>query len=81
MEAGPEDSISIRGDIDPEAVIEFLRHPVPWCEHCDMESREFYTWGRSSRSIEEWTKSRCGDEADATGNGRPDVESEIGMPG
>lgn len=59
--AGPKDSISIRDDADPEAVIEFLRHPVPWCAHCDMDSREFYTWGRSSRKLDEWTKN-CADQ-------------------
>jgi len=51
------DSISIRGDVDGESVIDFLRKPVPWCGNCDMDGREFYTWGRSSRCIEEWTSS------------------------
>jgi len=61
LEATPADSVSIRDEPDPERVIEFLRNPVPWCGYCDMDSREFYTWGRSERTIEEWTKSgACG---------------------
>jgi MoaA/NifB/PqqE/SkfB family radical SAM enzyme len=50
------DSIEIAEDTDPEAILEFLRNPVPWCANCAMESREFYTWGRSKRDISEWTK-------------------------
>jgi hypothetical protein len=49
------DSISIMGDVDGETVLDFLLKPVPWCANCDMDSREFYTWGRSNRSISEWT--------------------------
>jgi len=60
LEPGAQDSISIRGDVDPEVVMDFLRNPVPWCGHCDMDSREFYKWGRSERKIEEWTKSDAG---------------------
>lgn len=51
------DSIAIRDDTDPEAVMEFLRTPVPWCANCDMGSREFFEWGRSKREIGEWTRS------------------------
>jgi MoaA/NifB/PqqE/SkfB family radical SAM enzyme len=54
------DSISIRGEPDPEQVVEFLRNPVPWCAYCDMESRSFFKWGRSSREIGEWTASDSG---------------------
>lgn len=52
----PGDSISIRDGADPEKVIDFLRNPVQWCSHCDMDSREFFAWGRSTRDISEWTK-------------------------
>jgi MoaA/NifB/PqqE/SkfB family radical SAM enzyme len=55
-----EDRISIRDEPDPEAVMEFLRRPVPWCANCDMESRSFYAWGRSKREIGEWTASGAG---------------------
>jgi len=58
LEVSQADSISIRGDVDGEAVIDFLRRPVPWCGNCDMDRREFYTWGRSSRDIGEWTNPR-----------------------
>jgi len=57
LEVSEADSISIRDNPDPEKVMAFLRRPVPWCANCDMESREFYTWGRSKRDISEWTKS------------------------
>jgi hypothetical protein len=57
LQASDADSISIRDGAEGEAVIEFLRRPVPWCGNCDMDSREFYTWGRSNRTVDEWTKS------------------------
>jgi MoaA/NifB/PqqE/SkfB family radical SAM enzyme len=55
LELTDRDSISIGADSDDEAIMEFLSKPVPWCAHCNMESREFYTWGRSKRELEEWT--------------------------
>jgi len=54
LSVGPADWIDIRTGGDPEAVAEFLRHPVPWCGNCDMGARSFYSWGRSSRDISEW---------------------------
>jgi MoaA/NifB/PqqE/SkfB family radical SAM enzyme len=54
------DSISIRGDLDGEQVMGFLRRPVPWCGNCDMGNRTFCAWGRSTRSIDEWTTSASG---------------------
>jgi len=57
LEVTNEDSISIREAPDPEAVMRFLRNPVPWCANCDMESRSFYPWSRSRREIGEWTTS------------------------
>jgi ABC-2 type transport system ATP-binding protein len=55
LEVSDRDSISIGAEADDEAIMEFLSNPVPWCAHCNMESREFYTWGRSKRELEEWT--------------------------
>ncbi len=49
------DSISIASDVDGDAIMAFLSTPVPWCRHCDMDGRSFVTWGRSTRSIAEWT--------------------------
>ena len=49
------DSVDVRDVDDPEKVMAFLRKPVPWCGNCDMDSRSFYEWGRSSRDITEWT--------------------------
>ena len=57
LEVSDADSISIREESDPEKVMEFLRNPIPWCANCDMESREFYEWGRSQREVGEWTRS------------------------
>lgn len=59
LEPSTADSVSVCEDVDPEKVMRFLSHPAPWCAHCDMDSREFYTWGRSSRTIDEWTRSSC----------------------
>lgn len=55
LDPEPGDSISIRDNPDPEKVVDFLRNPVHWCSHCDMGSRGFYPWGRSTRDISEWT--------------------------
>ena len=49
------DSIAIRGGVDPWCVMEFLRSSVPWCAHCDMDAMTFVEWGRSSRTIDEWS--------------------------
>jgi hypothetical protein len=57
LEVSEADSVSIRGAEDPEKVIKFLKQPVPWCGNCDMDSREFFEWGRSQRRLEEWIKS------------------------
>lgn len=56
LQVSERDSIAIRDEPDPDAVMEFLMHPVPWCSNCDMDSREFYTWGRSKRELSEWTR-------------------------
>jgi hypothetical protein len=55
LQVYPTDSIGIRNEPDPEQVIEFLSNPVHWCSNCDMDKREFYDWGRSTRDISEWT--------------------------
>lgn len=55
IDATSADSISVRDETDGNAVMDFLLQPIPWCAHCDMASREFYEWGRSSRSLDEWT--------------------------
>ena len=50
----PTDSIGIRDEPDPEQVFDFLRNPVHWCSHCNMDRRECYPWGRSDRAAGEW---------------------------
>lgn len=56
LDVSERDSISIGADSTGDDIMRFLSRPVPWCGHCDMGSREFYTWGRSSRAVDEWTK-------------------------
>lgn len=58
LEVSGADSISIGADSDGDSIMRFLLEPIPWCANCDMGSREFYTWGRSSRSVDEWTTGR-----------------------
>lgn len=55
LEVSPRDSISIGADTSGDEVMDFLTNPVPWCRHCDMASRSFYSWGRSNRDLSEWT--------------------------
>ena len=50
----PTDSISIRDEPDPEQVFLFLRNPVHWCSHCNMDRIECYPWGASDRAASEW---------------------------
>ncbi len=57
MEPTEEDSISIFEDHTPWEIFDFLCEPVPWCKHCDVDAVETYQWGRSARSIDEWTSS------------------------
>ena len=52
IEAGECDSISIAED--PYKIMDFLMNPVPWCSHCDFDSKETYQWDRSKRTIDEW---------------------------
>jgi len=52
IEAGEKDSISIHED--PYEVMDFLLNPIPWCAHCDFDSKEGYEWAHSKGSIDEW---------------------------
>jgi len=56
LEVTEADYVDIHKEKDPEKIAEFLLHAVPWCGNCDMRSREFYEWGRSKRTVDEWTK-------------------------
>jgi MoaA/NifB/PqqE/SkfB family radical SAM enzyme len=50
------DSIDIHDPrVDGFAVMEFLARPVPFCGRCDFERLEHFDWGRTARSLEEWT--------------------------
>lgn len=54
LEAGADDSISIREGADGNEVMAFLRRPVPWCAHCDMDARTSFEWAHSERTRDEW---------------------------
>lgn len=56
LQVYPTDWIGIRDEPDPEHVFKFLRNPVHWCSNCDMDQREYFPWGRSTRDISEWTR-------------------------
>ncbi|TDB39562.1 MAG: 4Fe-4S cluster-binding domain-containing protein [Actinobacteria bacterium] len=57
LAATDADSISIYGDVDRWAVMDFLKTPVPWCRHCDQEHLYRYPWSKSGAEsgIEQWT--------------------------
>ena len=57
LQAGAEDSISIAED--PYVIWDFLNNPVPWCRHCDWDSKETYHWARSKGTIDEWVTEPC----------------------
>ena len=57
LEVTPTDYFDIRAPHDPDDAMEFLLRPIPWCANCDMEHMEFYEWGRSKKTIDEWTSS------------------------
>ncbi|MBE0417461.1 MAG: radical SAM protein [Coriobacteriia bacterium] len=49
------DYVDIHREHNPERIMDFLLHAVPWCSNCDMQSLEFHKWGRSERDVAEWT--------------------------
>ena len=57
LEVADADYIDVRKPHDPDETMDFLLNPIPWCANCDMDNMEFYTWGRSKKSIDEWTTS------------------------
>jgi MoaA/NifB/PqqE/SkfB family radical SAM enzyme len=56
LHPGPEDSISVHGDATGDDIVDFLMSPVPWCANCDYPALEYFEWGRTSRSIDEWVR-------------------------
>ena len=57
LEVTEADYVDIRAPHDADETMEFLLSPIPWCANCDMANMEFYEWGRSHKSIDEWTVS------------------------
>jgi hypothetical protein len=45
--------MALRGS-DPDALMEFLLTPIPWCRHCDFDSFEMFPWGPSRGELSEW---------------------------
>jgi hypothetical protein len=54
MEVTDADSISIFEDHGPYEIFDFLRRPVPWCRHCDLDAITEHQWARSERTLSEW---------------------------
>ncbi len=54
LDPSDADSISIYEESDPYKIAEFLARPVPWCEHCDAKSLEFFDWSRGKGTLDEW---------------------------
>lgn len=64
LEVGAADFVSI--DEDPYVIWDFLNNPVPWCRHCDWDSKETYHWARSKGTIDEWVNEPCDPETGST---------------
>ncbi len=58
LQVSDADYVDIHAEHDPERIMRFLTHAIPWCSNCDMRSRSYYEWGRSQRALEEWTNVR-----------------------
>lgn len=49
-------SISIYDVSDIEEILEFLKKPIPFCGHCNIDGYTYdMEWGISKRDIKEWT--------------------------
>lgn len=52
----PADSIDIHDpSVDGFAIMEFLARPIPFCGRCDLAHLEHFDWGRTARTLDEWT--------------------------
>ena len=47
------DYVDIYGDVTPEEILDFLMHPVPLCQWCNVQ-RVPFDWGKSNQDIQEW---------------------------
>lgn len=54
LEVTEADSIAVR-EHTGEELMRFMTRPVPFCRHCDFDRFVMYEWGRTERTIEEWT--------------------------
>lgn len=51
-----ENSISIYEVDSIDEVLEFLKHPIPFCKHCNIDGYKYdLKWDTSKRDIREWT--------------------------
>lgn len=52
----PENSIGIYEVHSIDEVLEFLKHPIPFCNHCNIDGYTYdLKWDTSKRDIREWT--------------------------
>lgn len=59
MEISEDDGIDIYKTSSEKEILDFLRHPIPACKYCDIETRkkqEPFPWKVSTCSVEEWTE-------------------------
>lgn len=51
-----ENSIGIYEVNDIKSILEFLKHPIPFCNHCNIDGYTYdLEWNVSKRNIKEWT--------------------------
>ncbi len=65
LAATDADSVSIYGEVDGWALMDFLTAPVPWCRHCDQEHLYWYPWERGATGIEQWTSTGMAEDTPA----------------
>jgi len=59
LQAAERDSLDILEPPGGTQAMRFMRHPIPWCRHCDFDRFSVYEWERSQRSLDEWTGQGC----------------------
>lgn len=53
---GEKNSISIYDAQDVNEIITFLKHPIPFCNHCNIDGYTYgLPWNTSQKDIKEWT--------------------------
>lgn len=56
LQVSEEDFIDIYSAQDADEILDFLRHPIPFCRYCNQnEHRVSREWTHTTRNIDEWT--------------------------